>query len=291
MRSKLYGTIVALSIALLAGCVAEVPAPVIDKSRQSEHAYAVSERACRAEHADEFCHVVARGDTLYSISRRYGLRVIEIASRNDIKAPYIIRPNDLLVVRNTLEDQVQPERLRSPTKKKREQPVAQSPQAAAEAVKQPPVQPPKPSVEHRVNPLPKMKLHTVRTKPGWQWPVPYEPLASSNATGLDYLLADGTEIVAAIAGKVIYAGAGLNKFRHLIIVDATTSHLVAYEFNTKHTVKEGQNLATGDVITSIAPSNDGIALDANRNRQFRFEIWANGKPLNPNAVIALTTRN
>ena len=300
-------------IVAIAGCVAKSPAPVIDKSRQSDHAYAENQSACQAKTTEEFCHVVERGDTLYAISRRYGLKVVEIASRNVIKAPYIIRPGELLVVRQG-EEQVRASAQATPSPGDRRaeaapqriardtsaaipsapgKNVAPRPKTAAAPATQPPkAQSSSPNAEAPAASMPvKMTLRTTRTKSGWQWPVPYEPIANKGEKGLEYQLADDTEIVAAIGGKVIYAGAGLNKFRHLIIVDSATSHLVAYEFNTTHDISEGQSISRGDTITRITRRNDNGSADSERYRQFRFEIWANGKPLNPNSVIALASRN
>ena len=299
----------------IAGCVANEPAPVIDKSRQSDYAYVENESACQAKTVGEFCHVVERGDTLYAISRRYGLKVIEIASRNTIKAPYIIRPGDLLVVRqggesiSAAEPVATSRETRSveapTTSAPRDTPRATARRSSsnsspvdtieASAPTQPTTSPSSPSSRSSANVVPaspvKMTLRTTRTKSGWQWPVPYEPVANDGGKGLEYLLGDDTEIVAATGGKVIYAGAGLNKFRHLIIVDSATSHLVAYEFNTSHDVTEGQNINRGDTLTRITRQSEEGSLDLERYRQFRFEIWANGKPLNPDSVIAVVTRN
>lgn len=293
-------------LVLLAGCATQRPAPVIDKSRQSEHAYVKAAPACQARTAAEFCHVVERGDTLYSISRRYDLKVVEIASRNNIKAPFIIRPKELLVVRQgssrppTTAVAPQQPRVVAPAPAKRPSPqvrttkpavnpvVKRAPARVAPATPVPAKTAAKPPATRPIatqSPR-KMLPQTRRAKTGWQWPVPYAPVKSSNQNGLDYLLADGTEIVAAITGKVIYAGAGLNKFRHLIIVDSGSSHLLAYEFNTNHAITEGQAVNRGQVITRIAATTNEDAAEPDRYQQFHFEIWANGKPLNPNTVIA-----
>ena len=296
----------------IAGCVAKEPAPVVDKSRQSDYAYVENESACQAQTVEEFCHIVERGDTLYAISRRYGLKVVEIASRNAIKAPYIIRPGELLVVRQGGEpvsaaspSQVVQTTEETPAVPLRETTVLTPPKTrakpttASDSVKSTTSRPSNssrssPSSERvAITPLApvKMTLRTTRTKSGWQWPVPYEPIVSDGEKGLEYRLADDTEIVAAIGGKVIYAGAGLNKFRHLIIVDSATAHLVAYEFNTAHVISEGQSISRGETITRITPAVEEGATDTERYRHFRFEIWANGKPLNPNSVIAVASRN
>lgn len=320
MRARVW--LVAGALVVLAACATtppKKPAVVIDKSRQSEHAYAKSVVQCQAQTDEEFCHVVERGDSLYSISRRYGLKVVEIASRNKIEAPYIIRPKDLLVVRlgspspSTPPPQVriqQPVAIATkpvePTNRTtqntatRAQPRKPSTTSAARPrpttpAAQKPATPStaKPTVKTPPKPMPKRVATPVKTMPqstptktNWRWPVPYKPLPSSNETGLDYRLPDGTKIVAATKGKVIYAGAGLNKYRHLIIVDSQTSYLVAYEFNTSHSIKEGQNLSSGETIANLAPdaSSEGSAGD--RYQLFHFEVWRNGKALNPQRVIA-----
>ena len=321
MRLKLW--LLAGSLLLLAGCAAtppKQPAAIVDKSRQSVHAYAKSAVQCQAQSDEEFCHVVERGDSLYSISRRYGLKVVEIASRNNIEAPYIIRPKDLLVVRlgsQSATSTRMPQRTTSPpTVAIAQKPVATTnqetqstttwsrprTQSKAPSPRPKPTTPvtPKPSVptvkevaKTPTKTTPARPANTVKmtprstpTKSGWRWPVPYEPLPTSDATGLDYRLADGTKIVAATKGKVIYAGAGLNKYRHLIIVDSQTSYLVAYEFNTSHGINEGQNLSGGEMITTIAQGGSGDGSAGDRYQQFHFEIWSNGKPLNPQRVIA-----
>lgn len=43
-------------------------------------------------------HVVQRGETLYSISKRYGVDYRYIADRNGISPPYTIRPGQRLVI-------------------------------------------------------------------------------------------------------------------------------------------------------------------------------------------------
>ena len=312
---------------LLASCVSQSPAPVIDKSQKSEYAYQHSiYRVCEPRTPHEFCHIVQRGDTLYSISRFHGLKVVEVASRNNIQAPFIIRPGDQLVVRKGTPPQVQPviqPQRATPVVQTRpaarpvqrppavtRQPVVRqpattrpSPQTAAPKQRPQVMQTPAPTAKAvAVAETPKAptrpvvpkvasaKRSTTPAKPGWQWPVPFTPLKSSDTNALDYELAEGTEVVAAASGNVIYAGAGLNKYKHLIIVDTGKSHLVAYEFNTSHNIDEGDSIQRGDRITRIAKPKSGVTGDAQRFQLFHFEIWADGKPLNPKSVIGASQR-
>ena len=292
----------ALCAMTLIGCAVRSPAPVIDKSRQSGQAYVVSENPCKADQPGEFCHVVEKGDTLYAISRKYGAKVVEIASRNGIQAPYIIKPGQRLIVRP--QDAVAVSQITSSSKQQtrrvttKSAPVKPTPSTNQVATKAPAkpsssskssVSRPKPSTSTKA-----VKLVPIKSNPhpGWHWPVAYRPLPPSGPnTAWDYMLDEGVEIVAATSGKVIYAGAGLNKFKHLVIVDSGARYLLAYEFNSGHSMREGQQLSAGQLITKIERPS-GLQVDSQeRYKQFHFEIWANGKPVNPNSVLGVVARN
>ena len=96
--------------------------------------------------------------------------------------------------------------------------------------------------------------------------------------GIDYELPPNTAVQAAAAGEVVYAGPGLGGYRHLVIVKANERHLVAYGVNVQPTPNEGDRIAAGTTIATIAPG------DAAAGR-FHFEIRDNGKPVNPASLI------
>ena len=96
--------------------------------------------------------------------------------------------------------------------------------------------------------------------------------------GIDYELPPNTAVQAAAAGEVVYAGPGLGGYRHLVIVKASERHLVAYGVNVQPTPTEGDRIAAGATIATIAPG------DAAAGR-FHFEIRDNGKPVNPASLI------
>lgn len=75
-------------VTFLWGCAPIVPAPTIERiivpiDRDSQRVYH---------------YLVKSGDTLYAISRLHGLSVDQIAQMNDIAEPYVIHPDQLLVV-------------------------------------------------------------------------------------------------------------------------------------------------------------------------------------------------
>lgn len=303
--SHKYLILAPLVVFVVTGCAVHTPAPVVDKSRQSEHAYVESDSACKANQSGEFCHVVAKGDTLYAISRLYGAKVVEIASRNGIQAPYIIKPGQRLIIRPTQVPSsatstagVQPkpannrsnQRPATPSPKKANQTTSSSRQATSSSrSNRGGSQPSVASIS--VKPA-DLKSISSNPFPGWHWPVSYQPVSvGGSSSAWDYVLADGVDVVSAKSGKVIYAGAGLNKFKHLVIVDDGARYLLSYEFNSSHSIREGQQLNAGDLITRIARPTGLQIDDQDRYKQLHFEIWSNGKQLNPNTVIGSLVRN
>lgn len=97
MRSRLW-----LIVPLLAGCAANQPAPVIERAPQSKKAVAPKSAATAAKaSATEKdwrpdTYTVKKGDTLYSIGLEYGYDYKEIAQRNNISPPYVIRIGQML---------------------------------------------------------------------------------------------------------------------------------------------------------------------------------------------------
>jgi LysM repeat protein len=71
-----------IALAILVSCSSHSPAPVYDKSKS----FISRPKA----------HVVAPGDTLFSIAWRYGLKYEALAKYNGISPPYMIRPSQVI---------------------------------------------------------------------------------------------------------------------------------------------------------------------------------------------------
>lgn len=80
---------------LLSSC-ATVPAPVDSRDTDSAYRAAPVTDYYAPEPVDKGFHEVVRGDTLYSISWRYGLDYRDVARWNDISVPHMIRPGQRL---------------------------------------------------------------------------------------------------------------------------------------------------------------------------------------------------
>ena len=184
---------------------------------------------------------VAAGDTLYSISWRNGIDFKQLARWNGIRAPYTIYPGQKI-------------RLTPP------------PGGQAKVAKQTTKTKPKPA-----------KPKVIAKAPGdWRWPVKGKLLQkfSSNNQGIDIAAASGMPVVAASAGKVVYAGSGLRGYGNLLIIKHNATYFSAYAHNKRIVVREGVNVKAGEKIAEVGSTG------TDRNK-LHFEIRKNGDPQDP----------
>jgi lipoprotein NlpD len=112
----------------------------------------------------------------------------------------------------------------------------------------------------------------------WLWPTEGKVITgfsdTENLKGIDIAGKTGQPIVAAAAGKVVYAGTGLRGYGKLIIVKHNNSFLSAYAHNKDILVKEGQQVTRGQKIAEMGNTDsDQVKL--------HFEIRRLGKPIDP----------
>ena len=84
---------------------------------------------------------------------------------------------------------------------------------------------------------------------------------------------------AACAGRVVYTGSGLRGYGNLIILKHADSLLSAYGHNREMLVRDGQEVAAGQVIAHMGER-------APRAPVLYFEIRHNGKPVDPLPFIS-----
>jgi len=197
-------------------------------------------------------HRVQPGETLYSISWRYGLDYREVAGWNDLKPPYTIFNGQQLRL--------------TPSVGRRKAPATgnRTPQAA------PVVIPPSRSA----------KISNTASVPiRWQWPARGSLLNSfSDADiarkGIDIAGKTGQAVNAAAAGHVVYAGSGLLNYGKLIILKHDDNYLSAYAYNQDLLVKEGDVVVAGQHIADMGQKTMGGAM-------LHFEIRYDGRPIDP----------
>lgn len=112
----------------------------------------------------------------------------------------------------------------------------------------------------------------------WGWPTNggavLDQFDETKNKGVDIGGKAGDPVLAAAAGRVVYAGAGLRGYGNLIILKHNNTYLTAYAHNQKLLVKEDQTVRKGQQIAEMGSS------DAPRV-ELHFEIRRMGKPVDP----------
>jgi lipoprotein NlpD len=187
-------------------------------------------------------HVVRAGETLYSISMRYGLDYRDVARWNGLGRDYLIHPGQRL-------------RLDPP------------PRAAARA------QAPATPVARAVPGDPGHR------PPVWRWPVVGGRVHGrvrqpSGGTGLRIDGALQQPVVSAADGHVVYVGSGLRGYGQLVIINHARGWLTAYGHNASVQVREGEDVRAGQKIAEMGPG-------PGQQPMLYFEIRLDGVPQDP----------
>ena len=223
-------------------------------------------------------YVVRRGDTLFSIAWRFEQDPDLLKRRNQLRSD-LIQPGQSLTLKGDIPPEPEPEV--QPAPKRLTPPVIE---AEPEVVQKPkPKQRPKPAVKQKPEPKPQVKATPVTQLTRWQWPVSGPVLeAYSDKTRFSRSLQlggqIGTPVKAAASGRVVYAGDGLVGFGNLVIISHEGKLLSAYGHNQSLSVKVGDVVKVGQVISKMGSSGtDRVKL--------HFEIRKQGKPINPVTLL------
>ena len=286
-----------LAFGLLAGCNSLTrQAPVVERTGAS-----VAERprpapAARVEEpkAEKGMYVVRRGDTLLRIALDHGENYRDIVAWNNLRDPDDIKVGQTLRVsapergERTAAIQTQPVPAPPPAAPRKTEPradkqpytenVAVRPESGARTEPVRPVAPaPAPSAPAPVIAAGSTVTANDDDKLSWMWPADGRIVATFDEgrnKGIDIAGRPGQQVVAAGAGKVMYAGSGIRGYGNLVIVKHNNSLLSAYAHNRKIVVKEGDNVAKGQMIAEMGDSDaDSVKL--------HFEIRQQGKPVDP----------
>ena len=238
-------------------------------ARQSSAARAPSRPSLAPLPADGV-HVVRRGETLYGISFRYGLRYQDVAAWNAIPDPYLIEVGQRLRLSPARRGTSAPVATATPPPRPVSRPPA-APPVSSRPVATPPVAAQPPVV---LAPPP-----TFSASPPWRWPAQGQIIGKyvtgdQTRQGIDIAGAAGQDVLAAADGVVVYSGAGLVGYGELIIIKHSEEWLSAYAHNQKRLVAEGTRVTAGQVIAHMG--HTGAPRD-----MLHFEIRRNGKPVDP----------
>ncbi len=118
------------------------------------------------------------------------------------------------------------------------------------------------------------------------WPVSKGKLSSRYGKrgkkiheGIDIAAAEGTAILAAANGTVIYEGEGLKGYGKLIIIRHRAGLVSVYAHNKRNLVREGVVVKQGQVIAEVGHTG------RTTGDHLHFEIRRGEKPLNPERYV------
>ncbi|NLY34550.1 MAG: peptidoglycan DD-metalloendopeptidase family protein [Alcaligenaceae bacterium] len=225
-KSLLLGTV--FMAAVLAGCGGTGKAPVSSLGGGG---------------ASAGQYVVQRGDTLYSISRRYNVSVAQLKSLNNISDPSQLEVGQRLRISSSS--------------------VASSSGNTANA----------PSAGSVSTSAPKASDAGLVS---WMWPLKGNIITgySSSTRGIDIAGNVGDPVYAAASGTVSYVGNGLRGLGNLILISHGNGFITAYAHNSKLLVKDKQRVGKGEKIAEVGQSDT-------TSPRLHFEIRRNGQPVNP----------
>ena len=202
-------------------------------------------------------HIVARGDTLYSISWQYGMDYRVLARWNDLGDGTLIREGQVISL-------VPPD-----NEEMRRRSAGSSSGSASSGSSAPPLKVYTPPPEQKVS--------------RWQWPTTGTVVAGygrsvKTESGIRIGGEYGQSVSASSGGTVVYAGSALKGYGNLLIVKHNDTYLSAYGFNSELLVSEGQSVQRGQQIARMGTTTSGDTV-------LHFEIRKNGQPVDPGKYL------
>jgi murein DD-endopeptidase MepM/ murein hydrolase activator NlpD len=250
------------------------PQEVLEPRRQVVSAprrmRAVESPAARPQQAPvsfENTHLVQQGDTLYNISKRYGLSVAELARINGIAQPYTISLNQRLVVPG----RAAPQPVQQPVVAAAPRPVDREALSAK-------------VVRETMRPEPAPSLGTGSP---FAWPVrgPVlqdfgdEQSGGTRSDGINIAAPIGAPVRASADGEVVYRGDELDGYGNLLLVKHEDGWVSAYAHTDAILVRKGDYVRQGQVIAKVGRSGN---VD---RPQLHFQLRKNLQPQDP--IVAM----
>jgi murein DD-endopeptidase MepM/ murein hydrolase activator NlpD len=255
-------------------------------------------------HAGNGAHVVAPGETIYSLARHYHLTPMAIARANNVGLDHHVKVGDRIVIPGgagapRIAMPAQPTQQAQPAPRvAANKPQAQPAQQAAPKVAQPKIVQPKvaqaeaPPTAHIVapaaDPLPEPTPTgtTGGANTSFRWPVKgrviqgFGPKSSGGQNdGINVAVPEGTPIKAAEDGVVAYAGSELKGYGNLVLVRHSNGFVTAYAHASELNVKKGETIKRGQVIGKAGATGNVSSP------QLHFEVRKGATPVDPTQYL------
>ncbi len=218
-------------------------------------------------------HVVAPGESLMGIARRYGKSVSELAAANNIQPHHKVLIGDRLVI-PAARPATNAARVPPP-------PATRPPRYASVPVPNPTARVATPVAE-AVKDEPATSAEANAGAAGFRWPARGrivtgfgpKPTGQQN-DGINIALPEGTPVKAADDGVVAYAGSELKGYGNLVLVRHANGFVTAYAHASELLVKRGDTIKRGQVIAKSGQSGNVTSP------QLHFEIRKGATPVDP----------
>lgn len=211
-------------------------------------------------------YIVQPGDTLYSLSRRFGMSVTDLAAANRLARPYIISIDQRLVIPGAGQPQY------------RSQPQQQIASATSRRMPDPSTLDRKLVEETLAGP----SLPELDPSSPFAWPVrgpvlvQYGDIQDGAASdGINIAAPIGAPVRAAADGEVVYRGSELDGYGNLLLVKHASGWVSAYAHTDAILVRKGDLVRQGQVIAKVGRSG---SVD---RPQLHFQLRRDLQPLDP----------
>lgn len=260
---------------------------------------------------------VNKGDTLYSIAKRYDMTIDELIELNGLDSPdklkvgqilkttsnryHVVKRGDTLasIARRYHTDYktlASKNGLKAPYKLKIGQKISVSDEPQRQYISSKTVSKKmtaNTSVKKNTQPSKTVSKssntqRTVSTKRAQKfiWPVSGKVISNfgnlgkgRKNEGINISAAKGTAVKAADKGTIAYAGNGLKGFGNLILVKHNDGYITAYAHTDQMLVKKGQTVQRGQKIATVGQTG-GVTTP-----QLHFEVRAGKKAVNPRKYL------
>jgi lipoprotein NlpD len=312
MTNKSNLLVMSFALALLSACgTTPNQAPVVDRTIPPPVKPATPSETAQVARDERGLYTVKKGDTLIRIALEFGQNYRDLVAWNNLANPNDIKVDQVLRVLPPESNGVETAAIVMP-------PSDKTPVAPPVAKKTGPKGEKKPYTDANLaelqradngkdasaaatpatTPAPAVAAVTRPSTPApavpaaaalaaddaslsWIWPAEGKVVATFDEgknKGVDISGKAGQQVVAAGAGKVMYAGSGIRGYGNLVIVKHSNNLLSAYAHNRAILVKEGQSVSKGQMIAEMGDSDtDSVKL--------HFEIRQQGKPVDPSRFL------
>ena len=222
-------------------------------------------------------HTVKPGQTLYRISRTYGVSESSLMQANKISDTTKVRAGVRLFVPGA--DRVRHVAVVKPAPSPKKTVAAKA--TVVKKTAPPKTVAKKTTIAKKRSSSPTKTVQSTAVKK-LQWPLRGKIVRSfstkakaGSGKGIEIAARSGSEVAAAEAGKVIYSGDGVNGYGHLIILQHENDLFTVYGFNQRNNVRQGDFVSKGEKIAlSGVPPAGGTP-------RLHFEVRKGKQAVNP----------